>query len=90
MKLELTFCGSLCSTDEFRINGQPADHREFGDSYDHSPETAEDYGCGDMRFERQPSTPELLARYSITETEYSEICDKLEEGLSFGRCGWCV
>lgn len=90
MRLELTFCGSLCTTDEFRINGGPADHRDFGDSYDRSPETAEEYGCGDRRFERQPSTPTLLAQYNITEAEYSEICDRLEAGLSFGRCGWCV
>jgi hypothetical protein len=90
MKLELEFYDSLCSTDVFRINGVPADHRDFGDSYDRSPETAEEYGCGNMCFERQPSTPELLAQYEITEAEYSEICDKLEAGLSFGSCGWCV
>ena len=26
----------------------------------------------------------------ITEKEYQEIVSKLEDGLSFGGCGWCI
>lgn len=34
-------------------------------------------------------TKEILRKYSINKKEYDEICKKLEEGLSFGSCGWC-
>jgi len=73
----------------FVINGINANSSDFGGQGDMSPETAEEYCCGDMQFTRNPSTPDVLAKYGITEDEYAEICEKLEGGLSFGRCGWC-
>ena len=88
--MRLKVATSLCSTDSFSINGVSANSSDFGDGYDHDEENAEDYGCGDMRFDRKPSTDEVLKKYHITESEYSEVCDVLEEKLSFGECGWCV
>ena len=90
MNLILTFGHALCYTPEFSINGVDADCEDFGEKYDRSPETAEDYACGNMQFTRIPPTTEVLARYNITEKEYDEIAEKLEAGLSFGSCGWCV
>jgi hypothetical protein len=90
MKLELTIFSSLCSTDTFKVNNIVADRDDFGLSYDTSPETAEEYGCGSRVFEGIEATSEILAKYSITKEEYLEIVCKLEEGLSFGSCGWCV
>lgn len=90
MILLLEFGTSLCYTPTFVINGVSADMDDFGDKYDRDPENAEDYACGDMQFTRSPSTADVLEKYSINETEYAEICGKLEEGLSFGCCGWCV
>lgn len=90
MKLQIEFGTALCYCPVFEINGIDATEYDFGEKYDRSPGTAEPYSCGDMQFTRriEPS-PSVLEKYSITEDEYREICDKLEVGLSFGRCGWC-
>jgi hypothetical protein len=90
MKLELEFGTAFCYTPTFAINGIRADKYDFGEKYDRSPETAGDYGCGDMRFTRITATPEVLEKYGITAPEYELIAGQLEVGLSFGSCGWCV
>ncbi len=89
MKLELEFGSALCYCPLFRINGIDAEERDFGSGSDESPDTAEDYCCGNRVFRGMPSTPELLSKYKITEAEYKEVVSQLEKGLSFGRCGWC-
>lgn len=90
MKLELEFGSALCYTPTFIINGISADSDDFGEKYDHDPESAEDYACGDMQFTRVPAKPEVLAKYGITVPEYELIAGQLEAGLSFGSCGRCV
>ena len=80
---------ALCETQEFTINGIRADSSDFGEHYDHDQENAEDYCCGNMRFDPKPHTEEILKKYGITPEEYTEIADKLSEELSFGCCGWC-
>jgi hypothetical protein len=90
MLVELEFGRSLCFTRTFVINGVAADPADFGDQFDHDAEHAEDYGCGDMRFDPKPETSEVLNKYSITVEEYAVVAGKLEEGLSFGACGLCV
>lgn len=90
MKLELDFYDSLCATATFKINGVQASTNDFGQQFDHDPENAEDYGCGDMQFNSAPPTPEVLTKYGITEAEYAVVARQLEAGLSFGSCGWCV
>lgn len=90
MKLILTFYGALCETKTFKINGIDAEYEDFGVKGDTDRDNAEPYGCGNMRFERISPTKKALKKYKISESEYSEICNKLEAGLSFGRCGWCV
>lgn len=89
MNLEFKVYEALCETQTFRINGVDAEWEDFGTKFDASPDTAEDYGCRDMRFTRRDSTPRVLEKYGINETKYAEVCEKLEEGLSFGCCGWC-
>jgi len=90
MDLKIEFGYALCYVPLFEINGIRADPDDFGEKYDRSPEEAEPFGCGDMQFTRIGPDPEVLKKYGITEQEYSEVCDKLEEGLSFGNCGWCA
>ena len=90
MKLELEFGSALCYVPTFVINGVNADTDDFGEKYDRSPETAEDYACGDMQFTSIPPSPKVLEKYHITEAEYSVIAGQLESGLSFGCCGLCV
>jgi hypothetical protein len=83
-------CAWFCSTKEFKINGIDADWEDFGEKYDRYPTGAETPGgCGKMLFTRTCSTPEILKKYSITESEYSLICDELEWELSFGQCDYC-
>ena len=91
MKLIIEVYDALCATKKFSINGIKADTYSFGEGEDRNPEEAEDYACADMQWKRRPNPREgLLDLYGITEEEYHIICDKLEEELSFGDCGWCV
>jgi hypothetical protein len=90
VKLDLKIFSALCSTKRFTINGISADSSDFGSQTDEDPENAEDYGCGDMRFRSTVASNAVLEKYNITADEYKEVCEKLEEGLSFGSCGWCV
>lgn len=80
---------ALCATSEFVINGKDASSSDFGWQGDVDPENAEDYCCANMRFIPRQETKEILRKYSIDKEEYDEICEKLEDGLSFGNCGWC-
>jgi hypothetical protein len=88
MEKILHFGGSYCCVSG-TINQVNIDEDDFGGHWDHDPENAEDYCCGDMQFKSNPSTPEILEKYNISESEYAEICSDLYEGLSFGNCGWC-
>lgn len=79
-----------CRLEVFTINGKSAEQDDFGSMYDHDTESAEPYACADMHFEPKPPTKEVLEKYNITEEEYCNICDELENKLCVGRCGWCV
>ena len=90
MKLVLVFGQAMCYCREFVINGVKATSDDFGVSSDHDIENApEDGGCGERRFEKNGSTPDVLNKYQITDAEYDDICEKLEAGLSFGNCSLC-
>lgn len=82
--------GSYCDLSEFKINGKEADYEDFGEKDDLCPEQADDYGCGNMRFIPKLPTQLILDKYQINVDEYKEICEQLEEKLSFGHCGWCI
>lgn len=90
MELKLKIFNALCATEVFTINGKDADSNDFGEQYDEAIEDAEDYCCGNMVFARKKDSEEVLKKYNITKDEYDTICDKLEDGLSFGCCGWCA
>jgi hypothetical protein len=75
---------------EFVINSIDADSGDFGNQQDDSPDSAEPWGCGNMHFTPKLPTNEVLSKYKITVSEYTEIAGILEEKLSFGSCGWCV
>ena len=79
-----------CELETFTINGKFAVSFDFGETFDHNKRLKKHYGCSDMRFEPQPPTKEVLAKYNITEEEYNKICDELEDKLCVGSCGWCV
>lgn len=78
-----------CATEVFIINGVNADSDDFGSSCDESPDTADDYSCGNRVFSAKLPTQEVLDKYGINVTEYNEIAHELEDKLSFGCCGWC-
>lgn len=90
MAHEISFYGALCSTNVFKVNGKNADYDDFGCKDDLSPETAEDYGCGNMTFTPRAPSAETLSKYGIDELEYWTIANALADGLSFGECGWCI
>lgn len=89
MNLVLEVYDALCETSVFTINGIRADNDDFGSKCDEGAEYADDYCCGNMQFTPKPATQNILDKYKITVSEYNEIAEKLNEGLSFGSCGWC-
>lgn len=89
MDYKLIIFDSLCSAQEFTINGVEADSDDFGDKYDHDQQGAEDYCCGDMHFYPKAPDPDILRKYKIDELEYWTIANDLESKLSFGNCGLC-
>ena len=90
MKLEIEVYEALCSLSTFIINRVEAEEDEFVDKYDHNPEDAEDYGCGNMEADIIAPTKEVLERYNISPEEHEEIAGKVAELVSFGSCGWCI
>ena len=87
---EIKSYGSLCGIQCGAINNIDIDESDFVDKYDHSPETAEDYACGNMQADIILPTEEVLKKYNITVDEYREVAEKISEEVSFGSCGWCV
>ena len=90
IKIE-TYYALPCATKEFMLNGVNADILDFGDNEDVDRANAPEYGCGCHRF-----TPDIhkadaaMKKYGITLDEFIQVCDKLEEVLYVGRCGWCI
>lgn len=83
--------GALCAlSSASHINHKHIDVEDFVDKYDHDPENAEEYGCGNMKADVKASTLEVLAKYGIDEGEYLIIAFEISQALSFGPCGWCV
>jgi len=66
MDLKLEFGHALCYCPVFEINGIEANSTDFGEKFDHNPAIADDYGCGDMRFDSKPATNKILKKYKIT------------------------
>lgn len=90
MKVEFEMFDAVCAHKIFKINNINATYEDFGEQFDRSPEEAEPYGCGDMRFTSKPATQDILNKYKITVEEYNQICEMLEDKMSWGCCGWCV
>ena len=90
MEVKIKCYTALCSLEEFIINDIEADEEDFVDKYDHSPDEAEEYGCGDMRADIIAPTNEVLKKYNITPVEHEKIASQVAEEVSFGACGWCV
>ena len=84
------FSSLPCQLEVFTINGKAANCDDFGDTFDHNEGAKEPYGCGDMRFEPNLPTSEVLQRYNITVDEYNTVCMELLKKLDVGKCGWCI
>lgn len=88
MNLEITEMGPNlpCSLEIFRINGIDADVDDFGerirggDCFENT--------CS-QKFEHKLPTDEVLAKYGITLSEYSEVCEELSDKLRVIGCGMC-
>lgn len=80
-----------CELRVFKINGIEADVSDFGFICDDCPETAEEYGCGDMRFHSDlKRATQAMRKYNIKLEQFIKICEKLESVLCVGKCGWCI
>ncbi len=90
MTFEIEAFGSVCELKAFLINGKEADSVAFVDKYDHSPETGDDYGCGDMRADVKAPNTWALERYGITPDEFKTIAEAVAEKVSWGCCGLCI
>jgi hypothetical protein len=89
MNLSLEVNSDICSIDVFEINHIKAEYHDFGEKFDRNPETADDLGCGNMKFTGKRATPSVLLKYKITEADYDLIIERLESELSFGSCDLC-
>ena len=89
MKVEIIAYSHLCCLRTFTINGIDAREEEFVNKYDHRPDEAEDYACGDMRADSILVSEDVLLKYGITEQEAELISDKVAAEVSFGCCGLC-
>lgn len=78
-----------CELKIFTINGEKANSDDFGDTLDHINGAREPYCCSNMYFEPKLPIKEVLDKYNITEEEYHNICNELENKLYVGTCGWC-
>lgn len=88
---EIKSLGALCSlSGASHINHKRIDEDDFVNKYDHDPDNAQEYGCGNMQADVKESTPDVLAKYGIDEDEYKIISFEISQALSFGPCGWCV
>lgn len=79
-----------CRPMSFTVNSKIADIDDFGVQDDRDSGNAEPWSCADMHFTPIPASSKVLEKYSITADEYAEICEALEDKLSFGHCGLCV
>ena len=82
-----------CELEIFTINGKKANSNNFGSTVDHKEDCDDEivaYGCYNRYFESKSPTEEVLHKYNITEEEYYDICNELENKLHEGSCGWCV
>lgn len=90
MKLEIKTLSALpCGLDVFKINGKDANLADFGEM-EHVEGNCMDGTCH-YEFNRNidPPSQKILKKYRITDTEYSKICDRLEDKLYVSGCGWC-
>lgn len=98
MTIELEEYNALpCEARIFKINGKDAELRNFGyyDSGDINECEYEDirrWGCYERYFITLPyeENKEVAEKYDLTEKEYEDICDILEDKFYIGTCGWCI
>ena len=90
MKLKCETYVAYCELKVFDINGIEARYEDFGYKEDIDSHDAEPYCCGNMKFipHIRPENG-ILEKYQITYEDWFDICDELENKLSFGRCCWC-
>lgn len=79
-----------CELKIFTINGKKANKNDFGEISTHGKSDEDFCECVDMYFESNPPMEKVLNKYNITEEEYYNICNKLEDELYVGDCEWCV
>lgn len=90
MKCDLRFGDAYCYlSGDSAINGVHASEDDFGSHSDVGTDEAEPYCCSNMEFQAVPATQSVLDKYKISVTEYNEVCEKMDKGLSFGGCCWC-
>ena len=91
MKLNCYSYLSICELEKFEINNIKANIDDFGINRDVEPKKAPDYGCGNKKFiPNIPPAQKVLDKYKISANEYIEVCEKLDQELSFGNCSLCV
>lgn len=83
--------GALCQlSSDSHINRKPIDIEDFVNKYDHDPEHAQEYGCGNMQADEREPDITVCRKYGITEDEFIVIAYEISMAVSFGACGLCV
>ena len=90
MRLELEIFNVLCATENFSINYVEADKDDFGEIKDIDfRKRSSKHGCGNSKFITKEPHPDVLEKYAINQSEYYQVCQELENKLSFGNCNFC-
>ena len=80
-----------CSLKVFTINGQDANVSDFVDTIDDDSANAPQWGCGNRCFHANLKLAlKTMKTYNLTLEQFIEICEKLEDVLHVGSCGWCI
>lgn len=89
MTLEIRRLRNLpCELEIFKINGIDADQEDFGEGSSNLGDVFSN-SCSHKFIPYKRPTEAVLRKYGITESEYAEICDRLEEELYVSGCGLC-
>ena len=87
MKIEIAYSNRDCHGIILTLDGKTADFSDFG--YLEEVGETPDYGCAERHYHGKFSTPEVLAKYGISEDEYATIVDHLRGEVFFGSCDEC-
>ena len=89
MNIKLKIDSKSCKVKSLTIKGMDADYEDFGYTADTSYNEFYN-GCYNMKFIKKEYSDIVATKYKLDRSDYENICNMLEDNLSYGRCKRCV